>query len=110
MGKYIVCIGFLLAAVFIHPLVAQEEGTVKGMLTDENKAPVTGANVLDLTSRKGAVSDASGYFELRVPAGKEDHPGDLFHGVQETDRNRHADARTGGGNEPAAGTGQGNAG
>jgi len=37
MGKYSVCIGFLLFAVFIHPAVAQEEGTVKGILTDENK-------------------------------------------------------------------------
>ena len=71
MEKHIVCIGFLLVAVFIQPAFAQEEGTVKGILTDENKAPVAGANVLNLTDRKGVVSDASGYFELRVPAGKE---------------------------------------
>lgn len=71
MGKYIGCIGFLLAAFFLHPVAAQEEGTVKGILTDENKAPVTGANILNLTDRKGAISDAKGYFELRVQAGKE---------------------------------------
>src|SRR4030042_6769666 len=71
MGKYIGFLGFLFAAVFIHPLAAQQEGTVKGMLTDENNDPVIGANVLDLTNRKGAISDDAGRFDLRVPAGKE---------------------------------------
>jgi CarboxypepD_reg-like domain len=71
MGKHVYSIGFLLVTVFFQAVVAQEEGTVKGTLTDENKARVVGANILDLTDRKGTVSDTAGHFELRVPAGKE---------------------------------------
>jgi hypothetical protein len=71
MRKRIGCIAFLFMAVFIYPLAAQQEGLIKGILTDENMAPVTGANVLNLTDRKGTVSDASGYFELRIPAVQE---------------------------------------
>jgi hypothetical protein len=71
MGKYICFFGLLLAVVLLQPLTAQEEGVVKGILTDENGNPVTGANVLDLTDRKGVISDTAGHFELRMQAGKE---------------------------------------
>ena len=71
MGKYIIRIGFFLLTVSLHPVIAQEDGLIRGIITDENKAPVIGANIIDLTGITGAVSNTSGFFELRLPARKE---------------------------------------
>ncbi|MBN1414453.1 MAG: carboxypeptidase-like regulatory domain-containing protein [Bacteroidales bacterium] len=71
MGKCFVCIGLLLVTVAIHPVIAQEECLIKGFITDENQAPVAGASIVNLSARKGVLSNQSGNFELKVPAHKE---------------------------------------
>ncbi len=71
MRKYIFGIGSFLLSIVLCPVMAQEFGIVKGTVSDENKLPVLGANIIDIAEKTGAVTDASGYFELRIPAGKE---------------------------------------
>ncbi|HJZ39961.1 MAG TPA: TonB-dependent receptor [Bacteroidales bacterium] len=54
-------------------LFAQETGLVQGTVKDENNDPLPGVAVINLTERKGVVTDASGNFRLMVTAGKEVH-------------------------------------
>jgi hypothetical protein len=71
MLKYTIGIGFLLLNIALCRVMAQESGLIKGTVSDENQVPVVGANIIDLTEKIGTVTNASGYFELRIPAGIE---------------------------------------
>jgi len=57
----------LLTIFFILPftLLAQEK-TIKGKVTDDNGAPVTGANVIEKNARKGTQTAKDGSFSLAV--------------------------------------------
>ena len=57
----------LLTIFFILPftLLAQDK-TVKGKVTDENGAPIAGANVIQSNARKGTQTDKTGNFSLPV--------------------------------------------
>ncbi|MBN2761752.1 MAG: carboxypeptidase-like regulatory domain-containing protein, partial [Bacteroidales bacterium] len=55
----------------LHQVDAQEDGLITGIITDENQKPVIGATILEIKTKSGVVSNASGYFELYVPAGEE---------------------------------------
>ncbi len=50
------------------PVFSQNDAYIRGILTDENKLPVIGANIIDLTHKSGTVSGTTGFFELKVPA------------------------------------------
>lgn len=47
---------------------SQNDAYIRGILTDENKLPVIGANIIDLTHKSGTVTGTTGFFELKVPA------------------------------------------
>jgi hypothetical protein len=70
MGKHIACLILLWVAVFSDPVMGQEEGFVKGIITDENNIPVAGANIINLSDKKGCTSDNKGMYELKVPSQK----------------------------------------
>ncbi len=59
----------LLTIFFILPftLLAQTK-TIKGKVTDENGAPVVGANIIEKTGKKGTQTDKTGNFSITVPA------------------------------------------
>ncbi len=71
MRKTILGIGLLWLSLWLCPVLAQQTGLIKGIVSDENQNPVIGANIIDLTDKTGTVTNASGFFELIVPAGKE---------------------------------------
>ncbi len=52
-------------------LYAQQTGTLRGKVTDEQGIVLIGAHILDLSSHKGTVSDQSGTFELMVAANQQ---------------------------------------
>ncbi|WP_460556509.1 SusC/RagA family TonB-linked outer membrane protein [Ferruginibacter profundus] len=58
----------LLTIFFILPftLMAQNK-TIKGKVTDENGAPIVGANVIEKNAKKGTQTDKNGAFSISVP-------------------------------------------
>jgi hypothetical protein len=71
MRKTFTLIGFLILAFDITHVIAQEESLIRGVITDELGNPVMGANIIDLTGKRGAITNAAGFFELGVTARKE---------------------------------------
>lgn len=57
---------------FAAPVLAfqQPDRTIKGRVTDENNAPLTGVSVTLQGRHKAAVTDEDGKFEIAVPSGK----------------------------------------
>lgn len=61
-----------LALLFVHPVVAQvsvQRKTISGVVVDEYKEPVIGANVLEKGTTNGTVTDINGHFKLEVAEG-----------------------------------------
>jgi iron complex outermembrane receptor protein len=58
---------FLFLALFPVALYSQSNKTVKGVVTDENKNPLSGVSVTVKGTRKATVTDADGKFSLSVP-------------------------------------------
>src|ERR1700743_687371 len=58
---------FLFLALFPVALYSQSNKTVKGVVTDENKNPLSGVSVTVKGTRKATVTDADGRFSLSVP-------------------------------------------
>lgn len=49
------------------PIMAQQQSRlISGIVTDDSGEPLIGANILDLTSKSGAVADLEGKFSLEV--------------------------------------------
>jgi hypothetical protein len=63
--KYFLFVVFCLIAS-TSLLTAQEPAIVKGNIADENGIPLSGATVVDLTTRKGVVAGSRGEFQLPV--------------------------------------------
>ena len=64
----------IISALFFLSLataISQEHFPVKGYVFNiENNQPVTNASIVVTTTRQGTSSDASGYFEFMLPAGR----------------------------------------
>src|ERR1043165_312311 len=58
--------------VFAAPVLAfqQQERTIKGKITDENKAPLANVSVTLQGSSKSVMTGPDGNFEISVPSGK----------------------------------------
>src|SRR4051812_29315206 len=61
-----------LMLLFASPVLAfqQQDRTVKGKVTDDNKAPLPSVSVTIRGTNKSVTTDESGNFEITVPAGK----------------------------------------
>jgi hypothetical protein len=68
MRKYSYIVVFILGLKALLPAYSQNDALIKGMLTDENKLPVIGANVIDLTNKNGTITSTTGFFQLKIPA------------------------------------------
>src|ERR1044071_352196 len=57
---------------FAVPVLAfqQQERTIKGKITDENKAPLANVSVTLQGSNKSVMTDTNGNFEISVPSAK----------------------------------------
>jgi hypothetical protein len=66
--KYILFI-ILLITTSVSLLYAQQTGTLKGLITDENGDPLSGATVIDLSTGKGVIAGVNGNFQLPVSSG-----------------------------------------
>jgi hypothetical protein len=54
----------------IYPCYSQDQGTLKGIITDEDGNAVLGATVVDEENNYGTITGSNGYYELPLPAGK----------------------------------------
>lgn len=61
--------GFFFVCFFFNQLVNAQTGTIRGSVKDANGLPMAGASVILEGTKQGTVTDASGNYELRVPAG-----------------------------------------
>ncbi|MCU4156326.1 SusC/RagA family TonB-linked outer membrane protein [Carboxylicivirga sp. A043] len=50
-----------------NKVIQQEIITVKGRVTDDKGLPIPGVNIVVVNYNNGTISDADGYYELRVP-------------------------------------------
>jgi TonB-dependent starch-binding outer membrane protein SusC len=57
----------LIILLFINVINAQER-TVQGLVTDESKVPIPGANIVIKGTTTGTLSDIDGKFSLKVPS------------------------------------------
>ncbi|WP_462254382.1 TonB-dependent receptor plug domain-containing protein, partial [Ferruginibacter sp.] len=58
---------FLITIFFIFPFIASAQNkTIKGKVTDENGAPLTGVNVIAKNAKKGTQTDAGGNFSITI--------------------------------------------
>jgi hypothetical protein len=55
----------------ISLILAQQMCIIKGSVKDENNDPLIGAAVIDLSTRKGILSDANGYFQIAIMPNQE---------------------------------------
>ena len=62
-------LGFLLIAFFLTARATAQSSTLHGYVRDANGLPLAGASVLLDGTKRGAVTDASGHYELKVAAG-----------------------------------------
>lgn len=58
-----------LLMLFVVSIAYAQERTVQGLITDESKTPIPGANVVVKGTTTGTVSDTEGKFTLKVPSG-----------------------------------------
>src|SRR5690554_4876658 len=61
------CTALLL--LFVVNFAYAQERTLQGLITDESKTPILGANVVVKGTTTGTVSDTEGKFTLKVPSG-----------------------------------------
>ncbi len=64
-------ISFILILLSFNNSYCQENGTIKGKITDEKNIPVIGATVIDEDRKNGTITNEDGYFELTVPANQD---------------------------------------
>src|SRR5258708_443677 len=66
-----VILRLLIPIILFFPvsLFAQSVRTVKGVVTDENNAPLSGVSVMVKGTHKATVTDGEGKFSLSVPGG-----------------------------------------
>ncbi|WP_462221666.1 carboxypeptidase-like regulatory domain-containing protein, partial [Ferruginibacter sp.] len=65
MNKFL----FLITIFFIFPFIASAQNkTIKGKVTDENGAPLTGVNIIAKNAKKGTQTDKEGNFSITVVA------------------------------------------
>ena len=58
---------FLITIFFIFPFIASAQNkTIKGKVTDENGAPLTGVNIIAKNAKKGTQTDKEGNFSITV--------------------------------------------
>ncbi|MDP4685887.1 MAG: carboxypeptidase-like regulatory domain-containing protein, partial [Salibacteraceae bacterium] len=55
---------WLSLSLFCLPVFAQI--TIKGVITDQNKAPIPGVNIIELGTQNGVSSDANGAYAIQV--------------------------------------------
>ena len=61
----------ILFFIFISSFSIYAADKIKGYVFDETKEPIIGANIYWEKSKKGAVTDFDGYFEIDTPNGHE---------------------------------------
>jgi TonB-linked SusC/RagA family outer membrane protein len=59
---------FGLILLFFMNIIYAQERTVQGVVTDESKVPIPGANIVIKGTTTGTVSDVAGKFSLKVPS------------------------------------------
>jgi iron complex outermembrane receptor protein len=62
-----VCLLFFAAPVLAFQ---QPDRTIKGRVTDENNAPLTGVSITLMGKHKSVITDDDGKFEITIPSGK----------------------------------------